>query len=32
MFIEKNADQSIYRADGIVYQIIVWLSIRYNFT
>ncbi|XP_046631468.1 glutamate receptor 1-like isoform X2 [Daphnia pulicaria] len=30
MSIEKN--QSTYRADGIVYQIIVWLSIRYNFT
>lgn len=30
MFIDRSGNQS--RADGIVYQIIVWLSIRYNFT
>ena len=30
MSIEMN--EGTYRADGIVYQIIVWLSIRYNFT
>ncbi|KAI9551422.1 hypothetical protein GHT06_021755 [Daphnia sinensis] len=30
MFIDRSGNQT--RADGIIYQIIVWLSIRYNFT
>lgn len=31
-YMSIEMSQGTYRADGIVYQIIVWLSIRYNFT